>query len=427
MTDDDVLACAHKAVEFGYGTLVMQAGEDYGIDARSGWPPCCGASRPRPRSPPHAQPRRAPGRGPRRLARGRRRPLPAALRDLGRRALPPHPPRPPGQGQRPPGHPAPPAGARATRPAPASWSASPARPTSSVAADIELFRDMDMDMIGVGPYLPHPATPLGQEFERRRPSGDWPPDQAPNTELMTCKVLALTRLVRPDANLPATTALSLINKAGGRAHGLQRGANVVMPNLTPARVARAVRDLPGEGRRARDGRGHQRQHRSSCSRRSAAPSAPAPAAAAPPDPSATARRAPPRHAERAGRPPGRPDPSSSAVAPFPDQSPRRARSVHRRAVSRMPIALRTVGMMSTSLAGCSRPCAGCPGCRTPSGCAVRPSAPRRGRRRHRSSVLVGEQPDDVRRARARPWCRRAPGRVASTTPSRPRSSCASWP
>jgi biotin synthase len=52
---------------------------------------------------------------------------------------------------------------------------------------------------------------------------------------MTCKVLALTRLARPDANLPATTALSLVNKAGGRAHGLQRGANVVMPNLTPLR------------------------------------------------------------------------------------------------------------------------------------------------------------------------------------------------
>jgi len=51
---------------------------------------------------------------------------------------------------------------------------------------------------------------------------------------MTCKVVALTRLARPDANLPATTALSLVNKSGGRAHGLQRGGNVVMPNLTPA-------------------------------------------------------------------------------------------------------------------------------------------------------------------------------------------------
>jgi len=109
----------------------------------------------------------------------------------------------------------------------------PGQTHASIADDIELFRGMDMDMIGIGPYLPHPATPLGQEFERRLAGREWPPDQAPNSELMTCKVVALTRLARPDANLPATTALSLANKAGGRAHGLQRGANVVMPNLTP--------------------------------------------------------------------------------------------------------------------------------------------------------------------------------------------------
>jgi biotin synthase len=109
----------------------------------------------------------------------------------------------------------------------------PGQTHASIAADIELFRRMDMDMIGLGPYLPHPETPLGREFARRQADGDWPSDQAPNSELMTCKVLALTRLARPDANLPATTALSLVNKAGGRAHGLQRGGNVVMPNLTP--------------------------------------------------------------------------------------------------------------------------------------------------------------------------------------------------
>ncbi len=109
----------------------------------------------------------------------------------------------------------------------------PGQTHQSIAADIELFRGMDMDMIGIGPYLPHPATPLGAEFERREVEDDWPPDQAPNTEVMTCKVVALTRLARPDANLPATTALSLIDKAAGRVHGLERGANVVMPNLTP--------------------------------------------------------------------------------------------------------------------------------------------------------------------------------------------------
>ena len=136
----------------------------------------------------------------------------------------------------------------------------PGQTHASIAADIELFRGMDMDMIGVGPYLPHPATPLGQEFERRQAEDDWPPDQAPNSELMTCKVLALTRLARPDANLPATTALSLVNKAGGRAHGLRarRQRGDAQPHA--AGGARALRDLPREGRRARDGRGHQREH-----------------------------------------------------------------------------------------------------------------------------------------------------------------------
>jgi biotin synthase len=109
----------------------------------------------------------------------------------------------------------------------------PGQTYASIADDIDLFRGMDMDMIGIGPYLPHPATPLGAEHVRRGAEGDWPADQAANDELTTCKVLALTRLVRPDANLPATTALSLVDRQSGRAHGLQRGANVVMPNLTP--------------------------------------------------------------------------------------------------------------------------------------------------------------------------------------------------
>jgi biotin synthase len=110
----------------------------------------------------------------------------------------------------------------------------PGQTHASIAADIELLREMDADMIGIGPYLPHPATPLGQESARRRAAGDWPADQAPNTAVMACKALALTRLACPEANLPATTALSLSAPTTGRRHALQRGANVVMPNLTPA-------------------------------------------------------------------------------------------------------------------------------------------------------------------------------------------------
>ena len=70
--EDVILDCAHKAVEFGYGTLVMQAGEDYGIDdGVDGRRAAPHPLRDR-RLGDHAEPRRAPRRGPRRLARGRR-------------------------------------------------------------------------------------------------------------------------------------------------------------------------------------------------------------------------------------------------------------------------------------------------------------------------------------------------------------------
>ena len=229
---DVVLECARKAVEFGYGTLVIQAGEDYGITQewmtavlrriRSETPVAAitlslgerpdedlaawreaGADRYLLRFETsddelyrHIHPD-LPGKVSDRMRILRR------LQDLGYEA---------GTG---------------------IMVGIPGQTWASIAADIELFRHMDMDMIGLGPYLPHPATPLGREFARRQAEGDWPADQSANTELATCKVLALTRLARPDANLPATTALSLVNKTGGRAHGLERGANVIMPNLTP--------------------------------------------------------------------------------------------------------------------------------------------------------------------------------------------------
>jgi len=52
---------------------------------------------------------------------------------------------------------------------------------------------------------------------------------------MTYKAVALTRLVCPQSNIPSTTALATINKAQGRELGLMRGANIVMPNLTPVK------------------------------------------------------------------------------------------------------------------------------------------------------------------------------------------------
>jgi len=113
-----------------------------------------------------------------------------------------------------------------------------------LAQDIDTFRHYDMDMIGVGPFLPSPRTDLGGpeaanfylDAER----------QVPNDELTTLKVVALTRLVCPESNIPSTTALATIDPAAGRELGLTRGANVVMPNVTPSKYRVLYEIYPGK-------------------------------------------------------------------------------------------------------------------------------------------------------------------------------------
>lgn len=107
----------------------------------------------------------------------------------------------------------------------------PGQTWGDLADDLEWFARLDLDMIGVGPFIPHPQTPLGQRvLSGTVPS---PADQVPASEQATCKVMALARLVCPYANIPSTTALATLNRASGRELGLCRGGNVVMPNLTP--------------------------------------------------------------------------------------------------------------------------------------------------------------------------------------------------
>lgn len=105
----------------------------------------------------------------------------------------------------------------------------PGQTIESLARDLMLFAGMDLDMIALGPYLPNPETPLGAEAERiaRRTN-----DQAPATALMTWKMIALARLMCPRANIPASTALATLDPEHGRDLALQRGANVIMPNMT---------------------------------------------------------------------------------------------------------------------------------------------------------------------------------------------------
>lgn len=113
-----------------------------------------------------------------------------------------------------------------------------------LADDLLLFRELDLDMIGIGPFIAHPQTPLWQVQSPLAVH-----EQVPPTIEMTCKVVALARILRPDANIPATTAVAVMDAAQGREMALCRGANVIMPNLTPPRYRELYAIYPGKADR----------------------------------------------------------------------------------------------------------------------------------------------------------------------------------
>ncbi|MDR0939166.1 MAG: [FeFe] hydrogenase H-cluster radical SAM maturase HydE [Mediterranea sp.] len=85
--------------------------------------------------------------------------------------------------------------------------------------DILYIKELRPEMIGIGPFLPHRDTPLAL-----CPAG---------TIEQTLALIAIFRLMRPDALIPSTTALATLDP-DGRERGILAGANVVMPNLSPA-------------------------------------------------------------------------------------------------------------------------------------------------------------------------------------------------
>ncbi len=119
----------------------------------------------------------------------------------------------------------------------------PGQSYASLAQDLLAFRAFDLDMIGIGPYIAHPDTPLGSG-QLRPPIASG--DQAPGNEQMVYKMIALTRILCPTANIPSTTALATINRTHGRRQGLQVGANVVMPNLTPVKYRALYQIYPAK-------------------------------------------------------------------------------------------------------------------------------------------------------------------------------------
>ena len=107
----------------------------------------------------------------------------------------------------------------------------PNQTVESLADDILFFKELDADMIGIGPFIPHEQTPL-----REAQKGDF---------WLALKVMALTRLNLPNINIPATTAMETVN-SNGRIIALQSGANVVMPNVTSREYRAKYEIYPGK-------------------------------------------------------------------------------------------------------------------------------------------------------------------------------------
>ncbi|MFA4973417.1 MAG: [FeFe] hydrogenase H-cluster radical SAM maturase HydE [bacterium] len=101
----------------------------------------------------------------------------------------------------------------------------PGQSAAHLSRDILFFKDMDIDMIGMGPYVVHGETPLGREAVNTE-------EEKKRRLSLALKMIAVTRLALKDVNIAAATALQSLDPRG-RELGLLAGANIVMPNLTP--------------------------------------------------------------------------------------------------------------------------------------------------------------------------------------------------
>lgn len=138
-----------------------------------------------------------------------------------------------------------------------------------LADNILLCRRLELDMIGIGPFIPHPDTPMGKT--KNCYSSD--PE-------VFFKAISVLRIFNPNAHIPATTAYDALFPKG-RILALKRGANIFMPNSTPLDyrkeyllypdkpgidepaieyIQRAIREIISIGRTVGTGPGHSKRH-----------------------------------------------------------------------------------------------------------------------------------------------------------------------
>ncbi|MBP5215521.1 MAG: [FeFe] hydrogenase H-cluster radical SAM maturase HydE [Alphaproteobacteria bacterium] len=107
----------------------------------------------------------------------------------------------------------------------------PGQTIESIADDLLFLDNLGIDMAGIGPFIPHPQTPLKNE--------------AGGTLDLALRTMATMRLLMPDINIPATTAMESLHPQG-RIMALQSGANVVMPNVTEGEYRKLYELYPGK-------------------------------------------------------------------------------------------------------------------------------------------------------------------------------------
>ncbi len=98
----------------------------------------------------------------------------------------------------------------------------PGQTFANLAEDVLFFKKMDIDMIGMGPFIPHHETPMADE------DGNYDSEEHLTLGL---KMIAVTRIVLKNINIAAATALQAL-KYDGREMGLKAGANIIMPNVS---------------------------------------------------------------------------------------------------------------------------------------------------------------------------------------------------
>ena len=102
----------------------------------------------------------------------------------------------------------------------------PFQTIDDLAGDLLFFREMDIDMAGMGPYIEHKDTPLYQYRDVLMPKKE--------RFYLSLKMVAVLRILMKDINIAATTAMQTLDRQG-REKALKVGANIIMPNLTPVK------------------------------------------------------------------------------------------------------------------------------------------------------------------------------------------------